>query len=86
MEQNDVRVCVLWRLGGFCFDRMGQRRTATLVRALYNDPAEMCRLTPSDDFILIEPRNHASPAGLYDAIPSSNVPNILSTQPNKQQL
>lgn len=78
-------VCVLGRLGVFV-DRMGQRNTATSLQPLKNDPAEMCRLMPSDDFILKEPQNHASPAGLYDAVPSLNVQNILSTQPNKQQL
>jgi len=31
----------------------------------------------ADDLILTEHPSHASPAGLYDAIPSSNVPNIL---------
>lgn len=40
-----------------------------------------CRNVSShaDDFILAERPSHASPAGLYDAIPSLNVPNILCT-------
>lgn len=60
-------------VGVFC-DHMWQE-TAQLDLGFL----KMTLLSNADDFILAERPSHASPAGLYDAIPSLNVPNILCT-------